>query len=310
MSKGAEYLDRMAESLMIQDVNFDEYLTTDEQAKIRDASTYRDDTRDYFLNPSQRMGYAMPWQKLNKVRIRKGEVSLWSGLNKSRKSMMQGYVNLGLVAQGAKCCVMSFEMHPVVTLARMLHQFHGTPEPTVKAMDEYFDFLGGNFWLYDQQGSVKAERVLAVARYAIQELGCDQIVIDSLMMCGIKKDNGWDRQIQFMNNLCTLVKDTGAHVHLVAHAKKPHETKKLGIPGRYDIKGAGELSDMAHNVYIVHKNDDEDANFNAEFIVDVQREGGDLPPFGFNFNEEHFQFLPHDKAAKMSADDWKNHRWN
>lgn len=307
--KGAEFLDRRAEDLMIRNVDWSRYeLDPDDAAKVRDASTYRQALKDYFLTDEQRKGLALPWNKAIGIRIRNGETSIWTGFNKARKSMLLGLIQLGLIAQGARTCIMSFEMKPVITLQRMARQFIGNDEPTIPALEDYFNWLTGKMWLYDQLGSVKPERVLAVVRYAITELGCTQIVIDSLMKCNIRKDSGWDRQIQFIDNLCTMSRDTGAHIHLVAHAKKP-ERHGSGPPGRYDIKGAGEISDMTDNVFIVYASEDEDEQYNAQIVTDKQREAGEPNPYGFVFDERNFQFKPYASSRNMIPEDWKSCNW-
>jgi twinkle protein len=51
--------------------------------------------------------------------------------------------------------------------------------------------------------------------------------------------------------MITIAKDTGMHLHLVAHNKKPDSFGKKS--SRYDVKGASEISDLAFNVVIVER---------------------------------------------------------
>jgi hypothetical protein len=93
--------------------------------------------------------------------------------------------------------------------------------------------------------------VLALATYVRKELGIDHLVVDSLMKCGIGVDD-LTGQKDFVDGLCAIARDTGLHIHLVCHMRKG-ENERLA-PGKFDIKGAGEITDMVDNINIVWKN--------------------------------------------------------
>jgi twinkle protein len=108
-----------------------------------------------------------------------------------------------------------------------------------------FVWLRSRLWLYDQFGTVMSNRMIALARYAREEIGVQHVVIDSLMKCGIATDD-YGGQKSFVDKLSTLAKDTNVHIHLVAHARKGENEDKP--PGKMDISGTADLTNMADNV--------------------------------------------------------------
>lgn len=71
------------------------------------------------------------------------------------------------------------------------------------------------------------------------------------MKCGIGVDD-YNRQKAFIDQLCAFAKDTGVHVHLVAHSRKG-ESEKNELD-KLDVKGASEITDQVDNVFLVWRN--------------------------------------------------------
>tara|TARA_R110002126_G_scaffold280287_1_gene427583 strand:+ start:95 stop:1009 length:915 start_codon:yes stop_codon:yes gene_type:complete len=299
-----EYLDNH----VIDDIDFDKYLHSDEVAKIKPAGRYSDHVKELFLLGDQQQGLRLPWQKADGFRFREGELTIWTGYNGHKKSMMQGFVMLGLMAQGGKGLIASLEMQPKKTLWRMCKQFVGNSEPTMPYIEKYFDWLNGKLWLYDQVGTVKPDRMIAVARYAVQELGVTQVVIDSLMKCGISGDD-YNRQKSFVDELCAVAKDTGAHIHLVAHSKKPQEGKESVPSSKYGVSGSAAITDMADNVIISYSNKAEDRKFDQMLICEKQRNGEEEPKYFLTFDERSLQFKGYSSAPTLTVEDWERCAW-
>jgi twinkle protein len=76
-------------------------------------------------------------------------------------------------------------------------------------------------------------------------------VIDSLMKCGIAEDD-YTRQKNFLDQLCSIARDTDCHVHLIAHSRKGADEMKP--PGKMDVKGSGAITDQVDNVLAVWRN--------------------------------------------------------
>lgn len=238
--------------LIPDSMDFSKYLQEpQEAARIKPASSWRDAVVDSFYGEGKKGAY-FPWSKTHgNLHIRPGELSIWSGYNYSGKSLLLNQVMLGLMAQGEKVCIASFEMKPEKTLDRMSVQASTTRRPAIDFIDKFMKWTDGKLWIYDQTGVTNPKQVLAVARYCSQELGITHIVIDSLMKCGIKTDD-YTAQSRFVAELCAHAMDTGMHVHLVAHLKKSESASNQ--MDRYGVKGAGEIIDQADNIYILWRN--------------------------------------------------------
>jgi twinkle protein len=172
-------------------------------------------------------------------------------------------------------------MKPAKTLARINRQVFGVAVPLRAQVAEFLDKTSGRLWLYDQQGTVQPDRMIAVIKHCAEKLGCQHIVIDSLMKC-VRGDDDYSGQKNFVDALTACARDYNTHIHLVAHLKKGDTDERM--PTRMDIKGSGSISDLVDNVLIVWRNKKKerdvenskpvnDADPDSVLICDKQRNG-------------------------------------
>ena len=235
------------------DIDLSDYMHAQEmRQKVREAHHFHDDVEQYLFGNDAVAGERLPWRKTSDlIRFRSGEVTLWSGMNGHGKSLILGQVQTGFVYQRAGVCIASLEMPPKITLARMIKQSAGTEQMPASYISEYLAWAGTNLWLYDHVGHANREKILALIRYAADKLKLKHFVIDSLMKCGIGLED-YDGQASFVSDLCDIGRDTGVHIHLVAHSKKQQDEMKA--PGKMDIKGSGTIGDLVHNIISVWRN--------------------------------------------------------
>lgn len=226
-------------------------------------------------------GDSLPWAKTQfSVRLRPGEVSLWPGINGHGKSLLTSHVALDLIAQGRRVVIASLEMQPVKTLKRMARQAIGNATPTEQAIVQFVDWLKFRLWLYDQHGRANPHHILAVIRYAAIELKVSHFFLDSLMMC-VKGEEDYDGQKDFVTELCSVAHDTGCHIHLIHHTRKLRDEDD--VPGKFDAKGSGSVTDQVDNVFTIWRNKRKEADRqnggcdeskpDALVICDKQRHG-------------------------------------
>lgn len=197
-------------------------------------------------------GATLPWSKTHhSVRLRAGEVSLWPGINGHGKSLLTTHVALDLVSQGQRTVIASLEMPPVKTLKRMARQAIGSSEPAEKALVQFVGWLERRLWLYDQHGRADAKFILKVIRYAALEIKAKHFFLDSLMMV-TKGEEDYDGQKDFVTELCAAAHDTGIHIHLIHHTRKLKDESE--VPGKFDAKGSGSITDQVDNVFTVWRN--------------------------------------------------------
>lgn len=264
------------------DIDFSHYMAdTDAAEKVRPAAEYLDDIM-HALSPAYdtpthpKLPFANAW-----IYFSPGEVTLWGGFNGSGKSMIQGQVMAEYAQAGQKVCIASFEMKPGKTIARMARQVFNQEQPTRDQVDFFLKKTKDNLWIYDQQGTVKGDRMVAVIKHCAEKLKCQHIVIDSLMKC-VRGTDDYNGQKEFVDQLTACARDYNVHIHLVVHLKKGEGDERM--PTRMDISGTAAISDLVDNVILVWRNKKkerdkdagkavQDADPDSVLIVDKQRNG-------------------------------------
>lgn len=210
-------------------------------------------------------GDALPWETTHsKIKFRKGELTIWAGVNGQGKSLMLGQMVLGFMREKKKALVVSLEMTGAATLDRMSSQFSGYEYPTEEMVDQFMNWRLDHLYIFDFIGMINKDKIVALCRYA-KDIGCDHIIIDSLTKCtGDDEDSGEQKAIT--NALAEVSKEVGIHVHLVHHARKGND--ELKIINKYDIKGSGVITDLADNVIIIARNKSKEYETAANGIAD------------------------------------------
>lgn len=280
--------------LIKDSINFADYMDEPEHHNVRPASDWLEDVTRAFHSPSEDgIHPSMLWPKTRDlVRFRPGEVSLWAGINGHGKSMVLSQVTLDLCYQASRVMVASFEMKPVKQMHRMSRQASGSRLPDREFLEVFHQWTDGRLWLYDHVGAVEWRKVIAVMRYAVNEFGINQFVIDSLMKC-VKGEDDYNGQKDFVNDLCAFAQTHNVHVHLVHHVRKGDSEHKT--PGKFDVKGAGAITDQVDNVFIVWRNkkaeQEDDGDPTCVIACEKQRNGEFEGKFGFWFDVGSQQYM-------------------
>lgn len=236
---------------------------TEAAVKVRPAHAFADDLQAEFAQKSHSQKSVMFSTKLRDViEFRPGEVTCWAGYSGHRKSMFTGQVALDLIVQRERTLLASMEMSPARTLARMVRQAFGVERPEADRLRSFSAWTDGRLWLFDHMGRVAPGVMQAVCMYFATEKQGRHVFIDSMMMvCG--SEESLDEQKQFATDLCRLAQETGLHVHLVTHCRKPQSGAEDKPPTKYDLRGSAAISDQASNVITVWANKPKAAKLKA-----------------------------------------------
>ena len=249
--------------LLPDDIDWNAYAAeTELKVKVRKASIYAEGLRREFApKPKNARRPEMFSTKMRGlIDFRPGETTIWAGYNGHRKSMFTGQVALDLCVQRERVLMASFEMLPQRTLARMARQCFAVERPADVSLDAFSDWTDGRLWLLDHVGRFSPQSCLAVCRYFADELQGQHVFIDSMMMVCASEES-LDEQKQFMTDIVRLGAETGLHMHLIAHCRKPQDETKP--PTKYDLRGSSALSDQADNVIMVWANKAKRAKLDA-----------------------------------------------
>ena len=287
-----------------------------DEANIKPIEEFEQELIDHILMPQSERGALMPWRKTHDFfRVRRGELTIWTGEEGKGKSSFLNQVILALKQQEETSCICSFEMKVPETLERMVKQWTGTDDPSVEYIKKFFQDHRGAVFFYDQIGSVTTARVLAIVKYCAIKAGINHIIIDSLMKCGIGSDDYALSEV-FVNDLQNAAKDYGIGIHLVAHQNKGGS-----------VRGSGMLTDIADNVWEISKDEEKaekvtsyEASNTAlpEKLADSpdfyarlkkQRHSSVIVPRTFGFwGHKSLQFVNRPGGA-MNEQDWMQRRW-
>ena len=124
-------------------------------------------------------------------------------------------------------------------------------KPTDADKEAWIAFTWKRCWMFDVQGTAKAEAILETFEYAYKRYGVTHFLIDSLAKCGIAEDD-YGKQKDFVDRLSDFARNNDVQVHLVCHTRKG--VTEADTPGKFDIKGTGALTDMVDNVFTVWRN--------------------------------------------------------
>lgn len=295
-NRGASYLDsRAAKIITDESVDFGRYLNPEEQARIIPAEALIErGKRNLLLGPDVEEGLFLPWEKTHsKVKIRRGKLALWVGWSHHGKSQILKQLMLHAIATGERVCIASMEEEVLTVWEDMGKMACGSDRPSKKDVDRWCEFSTKGLWLYDQQGDVKAEKILAVMNYCARELGVTQFVVDSLMMLAVPRDD-YEAQSTFVGRLKTMAKDTGCTAHLVAHMRKNDSKTGEDRPGSvHDISGGHEISSKADYVFNVWRNKNDIPELPKALLkVDKQRGRMNwLGKIGLDFHNDSRQYV-------------------
>lgn len=296
----------MAE-LIPDTVDFRAYMRdTEASVKVRPASAFFDDVAKVLApkhRGSPRDAYMLSTKVGGALEFRPGEVTCWAGFSGSRKSMFTGQVALDLCVQQQPTMIASFEMLPARTISRMVRQCFGAAHPARASIEAFHRWSDGRLWIFDHFGTIAGAECLAVCRYFADKFDGAHVFIDSMMMVCASEEH-IDEQKQFMTGLVRLAQETGLHVHLVAHARKPAGGTEDKPPTKYDVRGSAAITDQAANVITVWANKaktaalqrnatDEDALAKPDALVTIekQRNGEFEGRFQLWFDEASMRFM-------------------
>lgn len=244
----------MAEMLR-DDIDFSSYMEmTEPRSKVRAASAFDDELAEVLRPGRVESAPTMFSTKLrDRMHFRQGEVTAWAGYNGHKKSMFVGQVVLDLCAQNDRALIVSLEMAPKDSLARMARQAAGAAFPSAEWLLQFSRWTDGRLWLFDHFGRITPALCLAVLRYFADELKGTQVVVDSMMMVCASEER-MDEQKQFTTDLERCAQETGLHVHLVTHCRKAQAGGEEKPPTKYDLRGSAAISDQCPNVVTVWSN--------------------------------------------------------
>lgn len=257
---------------------------------LRMANEYLADVSDIFYPPGgHEPGYTLGWDSMDELVFRPAELIIVSGFNGHGKSQLAGQILLEGMGCGKRACIASLEMPVRRVLARLMKQAGGVGQPTREYLAEINNWFADKLWVYDHLGRTDIDQLLQAFTYAKKRFGVEVFLIDSLMMLGIATDD-YQGQKEFVQRIVEWKMANDATVFLVAHSRKQASEEQR--PSKLDVRGAGEITDMADTVLTVWRDKREDRVSDGMVACSKQRNGESEPSTSVWFDVDSNQFRP------------------
>lgn len=215
------------------------------------------------------------------IGLKKGGISVLSGLRGGSKSTILTTICLNAVNQGYNVLAYSGELTAENFMRWMFLQAAGKMHVKPSQYHDGFfyvedadkmkiaEWLGGHFVLYNNDYGNDFSLILKRLENQIAAQKTDVIILDNLMALDIRglAQDKYDAQKQFTKDLSDLAKRTNTHIIFVAHPRKANGFLRLE-----DVSGSNDIVNLVDDAFIVHRNN-----------LDFQRLSKEM----FRFSDDH-----------------------
>lgn len=201
-----------------------------------------------------------------------GELSVWSGSNASAKSTYLNQIALMSINQGYKVGIFSGELTDSRLMNWLLLSASGKKGLSHNEEKDYWyvnsfykerilKWLDGKLYIYDNTKGNDAKDIIASVRNCIEKDGVKVVILDNLMSMNLAKygDQKFDMQAKLIAELSNMAKELSVHIHFVCHPRK-----STAFLRKVDISGSADLTNVADNVFIMHRVNDDFKRLSSE----------------------------------------------
>lgn len=208
------------------------------------------------------------------IGLKKGYVTVLSGLRSAGKSSVLSQLVLRCREQGLKCALFSGEMPDKQVLKWLTLQaagkahVHGTRYEKVFFPDDapaeaVSRWLNEFVYVYNNDYGNRFTELQAHLIRLIREKGLDLVLLDNLMVLDVEDLDRdlYVRQTRFVQELKRMAQGMDVHILFVAHPRKSSGYLRMD-----DISGSGDLTNAADNVFIIHRVDEDYKRLTQQFL--------------------------------------------
>jgi len=262
-------------------------------APVTQLVQYVDGARQIIDDPEKAKGISTGWTNVDFLLggIRPGEVTISSGLTGHGKTTFAVSLIGNLMEQDIKCLIVSPEMREYYLLLELANNFHQRRVKNHKELDEFIAHASDkvhiarvfDMWTNKTKGSL-LDRVFDVIEYAIRNNGIKFILLDHLRLFLSVGQQDQERFAidEFMQRCVRTAIAHGVHIWLIVQPKNlPAQQKKVTM---HDLKGSSTISQDAHNILLIHREQDKKKENLVHVDVVKNREFGTTGTAVLEFN--------------------------
>lgn len=198
-----------------------------------------------------------------------GELSVWSGGNGSGKSTILNQLALESIKQGYNTLIFSGELKDSRLMKWINLQVCG--KRNLYHNDQYdfwypkdkeaaMNVTNNKLFVYDNELGNEISKIIFAIYDAVKNKNVKMVILDNLMSMNLSSygQDKYDVQTKLITDLSDMAKRLNIHIHFVCHPRK-----STSFLRKYDISGTADLTNIADNVFIVHR-------VNKDFIKQTQ----------------------------------------
>jgi twinkle protein len=196
----------------------------------------------------EQSGIEMPWSKLEgRFSLKPASLTMLAGYSGHFKSTISAQMILSAMMQGKRVGLASLELELPQIMEQLIDIASTTGTPSKEWANKFMEWTRGKLFVYDRVDAIAPEDATSLT-YACKDLGCDLVVIDALMMCGLENEN-YGAERDFAQTIQAIAKSEQLAILLVHHARKPSGTEgEARRPNKYDAMGSSYLVNICNNV--------------------------------------------------------------
>lgn len=188
-----------------------------------------------------------------------GELSVWSGGNGSGKSTLLSQIAIESIKKNHNVLIFSGELKDSRLMKWMNLQICGKNNLFYNQQYDYYypkekekviEFANDKLYVYDNDLGNDINKIIFAIYDAVKNKNVKMIILDNLMSMNLSSygQDKYDVQTKLITDLSNMAKRLNVHIHFVCHPRK-----STSFLRKYDISGTADLTNIADNVFIVHR---------------------------------------------------------
>ena len=188
-----------------------------------------------------------------------GELSVWSGGNGSGKSTLLSQIAIESFRKGSNVLMFSGELKDSRLMKWMNLQICGKSNLYYNEQYDFYypkdkqktmEYSNNKLFVYDNELGNDINQILFAIYEAVKTKDVKMVILDNLMSMNLSSygTDKYDIQTKLITDLSDMAKRLNIHIHFVCHPRK-----STSFLRKYDISGTADLTNIADNVFIVHR---------------------------------------------------------
>lgn len=183
-----------------------------------------------------------------------GGITVLTGVNGCGKTVFLNNIVLNICDKNFKVGLFSGEMQSWRLKSWFLLISRGLFKDTEENNALIEKSLKDKLFVYNNANGNNWDQLFRNVKQLVEEKEVQVVVLDNMACMNLLNlgSEKFDQQSNFIKELAEFARKSGIHIILVAHPRK-----SFGVVRKSDIAGSYDLSNMADNVFIIHKMNDD-----------------------------------------------------